>query len=367
MDSTIDSRIRDQIRRCSSCGFCQAHCPLFGLTRRAALNARGKMLVLGEILDGRADFTEDMIETLFQCTQCNHCAVNCPSGVEVPEIIRWARRKMVGCGVCHPAFSGMAKILQTHDNIYGETDFPDFERPRNQTAEIVYFLGCVGRYREEEAAAEVLTLLDRLEVDYTLVDEVCCGGVLPDIGHSLYDELAGENIRRIEATGARTVVTGCPKCMMTFNNHSKYEPLRERGISVLHLTQYLAGFSFGVTTGKAVTYHDPCDLGRHCGIYDAPRKIIAGVAPDFREMAESRERSDCCGAGGGVRGAYPANSIAMARRRLAAAEAVGAEVVLTECNSCIHNFRNAKLRKQKFQLFTIAQFLNRLLDDAASA
>ena len=119
-----------------------------------------------------------------------------------------------------------------------------------------------------------------------------------------------------------------------------------------------------VKTDKRVTYHDPCDLGRHCGIYEEPREIIRRIAPNFVEMRHNRADSLCCGAGGGVRGAYAKNSIAMARRRLEEAEEINAEVVLTECNSCMHNLSNAKLRKQKFKIYNISQFLNELMEEA---
>ena len=126
---------RDQIQRCSRCGFCQAHCPVFGGTRRPALNARGKMLLLKEVLEGKLELNGDLIETIFQCTACASCAVNCPSGVEVPKIIKAARSAMVGLGTCHPAFIGMNKVLDEHDNIYAEDEPEDFDRPRDQRPE----------------------------------------------------------------------------------------------------------------------------------------------------------------------------------------------------------------------------------------
>ena len=115
---------------------------------------------------------------------------------------------------------------------------------------------------------------------------------------------------------------------------------------------------------KRVTYHDPCDLGRHCDIYEEPREIIRRIAPNFVELRHNRADALCCGAGGGVRGAFPKNSIAMARRRLEEVEETGAEVVLTECNSCVHNLTNAKLRAQKFKIYTTTQFINELLEEA---
>ncbi|MBN2123910.1 MAG: (Fe-S)-binding protein [Deltaproteobacteria bacterium] len=357
-------KFREQILQCSKCGFCQAVCPVYGSTLRPAYNARGKMLILKEVMDGKIDLNDDLIETLFQCTTCANCFENCPSGVNVPEIIKEVRKDMVNIGSCHPAFSGMHEVLQKHTNIYAEDEPEDFERERNRKAEYVFFIGCVGSYREDEPTTGVLDLLDRLEVDYTLIDEVCCSGVLEDVGFQINEDLARKNIDRILATGARAVITGCPYCFRTFSNKTQYAELKEKGIQIVHVTQFLKDFDFGVNTEKRVTYHDPCDLGRHCGIYDEPRETIRKIAPNFVEMPSSRENALCCGAGGGVRGAYPKNSIAMARRRLKEVEEVGAEIVLTECNSCVHNLSNAKLRKQKFKIYNTTQFINELMEEA---
>ena len=186
----FEKKYREQILQCSRCGFCQAVCPVYGATLRPALNARGKMLLLKEVMDGKIDLNDELIETLFQCTTCASCYQNCPSGVPVMEIIKQVRKDMVGIGSCHPAFKGMNEVLKNHTNIYGEDEPEDFERERNKQAQYVYFIGCVGSYREEESTMATLDLLDRLKVDYTLIDEVCCSGVLEDVGYPINDALA---------------------------------------------------------------------------------------------------------------------------------------------------------------------------------
>ena len=353
---------RDQIQRCSRCGFCQAHCPVFGTSLRPALNARGKMLLLKEVLEGSLELNEELVESLFQCTTCASCTVNCPSGVDVPTIIKAARKEMVGLGACHPAFVAMDQVLEQNPNIYAEDEPGDFEAPRGKQAEVVYFMGCVGQYREEEATEAALEVLGHLGVDYTLIDEVCCSGVLEDVGFDIKPALAAKNLELILATGAETLVTGCPYCFRTFNNKQIYAPLKEAGVEILHLSQFLANRDLGVITDQVVTYHDPCDLGRHTGIYAEPRRTIQTLAPNFVELPHHHADALCCGAGGGVRGAFAKNSLDMARRRLAEVDQVGAEVVLTECNSCVHNLANAKLRAQKFRVLTTAQFIAELID-----
>ena len=358
------NKFGDQVLKCSECGFCQGFCPVFGAMLRPSYSARGKMLVLKEVMDGTIELNNELIETLFQCTSCNSCVENCPAGVDVPEIIRQVRKDMVHIDSCHPAFKGMNEVLKGHTNIYAEEEPEDFERERNKKAEYIYFIGCVGSYREDEATMSTLELLDRLKVDYTLIDEVCCSGVLEDVGYQINEDLVRKNIDLILATGAKMVITGCPYCSRTFNNKPQYARLKDKGIKIIHITQFLKDLDFDVKTNKLVTFHDPCDLGRHCGIYEEPREIIRKIAPNFVELRHNRAEALCCGAGGGVRGAYPKNSIAMARRRLQDVEEVGAEVVLTECNSCVHNLSNAKLRKQKFRIYNITQFINELMKEA---
>jgi len=322
------------------------------------------MLILKEVMDGKIELNDELIETLFQCTTCANCYKNCPSGVNVPEIIKQVRKDMVNIGSCHPAFTGMHEVLQQHTNIYAEDEPEDFEREKNKQAEYVYFIGCVGAYREDESTMATLELLDRLKLDYTLIDEVCCSGVLEDVGFQINDDLAQTNIDRILATGAKTVITGCPYCYRTFDQKPQYAELGGKGVRILHIAQVLKDFDMGVKTDKIVTYHDPCDLGRHCNIFEEPRETIRKIAPNFKELPHNRMDAICCGAGGGVRGAYAKNSIAMARRRLQEVEEIGAEVVLTECNSCVHNLSNAKLRKQKFEIYNTTQFINQLMEEA---
>lgn len=360
----FERKYRKQILQCSRCGYCQAVCPVFGATKRPALNARGKMLLLKEVMDGKLEVNDELIETMFQCTTCASCYENCPSGVNVPEIIKQARKDMVSIGSCHPAFTGMNQVLEKHTNIYAEDEPEDFERERNQQADYVYFIGCVGSYREDDATTATLDLLDRLDINFTLVDEVCCTGVLEDVGHKLNAKHAQTNVEVILATGAKTVITGCPYCYRTFKNKPEYAALQEKGLTIVHISQFLNNFDLGVKTDLKVTYHDPCDLGRHCGIYDEPRETIRKIAPNFVEMEHNHAKSLCCGSGGGVRGAYAKNSISMAKNRLAEALSEEADVLLTECNSCVHNLANAKLRKQKIRICNTTEFINELLEDA---
>ena len=206
-------KFRDDILRCSRCGYCQAVCPAYGASQRPALNARGKMLLLKEVMDGELELTDVMTETMCQCTTCGACHENCPSGVNVPEVLKEARKDLVHIGSCHPAFNGMNEVLQKNDNIYMEDELPDFDKDRDvKGAENIFYVGCVGNFREDEATEATIELLDRLGLDYTLVSEVCCSGVLNDVGYATNPELARKNIDAMLALGAKRIICGCPYC-----------------------------------------------------------------------------------------------------------------------------------------------------------
>ncbi len=276
---------------------------------------------------------------------------------------------MVRTGNGHPVFEGLQQSLAGQPNIYGEERGDYFGREKNESAEYVFFVGCVGSFREIESTRQILILLDRLKVDYTLIDEVCCSGILEEVGYPISADRVRENCQRIVKTGAKTVITGCPYCFRTFNRAPAYAPLRDRGIEIIHLTQFLEALDFGITTKKRITYHDPCDLGRHSKMYAAPRRIIQRIAPNFVEMVHNQDQALCCGAGGGMRAAYPGTSIKMAGNCLREATDCGADILLTNCNSCLHNLSNAQkryslFRKDKLHIYNLGQYLNLLLDGA---
>jgi len=369
-ESPFLTPFREQIALCSRCGFCQVSCPVYGATLRPAVNPRGKMLILKDLLEGRLALGPELLEPFYQCTACGVCNRHCPAGVSVPEILKAVRIELVRTGMPHPAFNGLSEALARHKNIYG-TERPAAltSRKENDPAEIVYFKGCVGSFREAESVRQTQRLLDRLQVNYTGIDEVCCGGVAEEVGGEPISALAAHNVQAILATGAKRVLTECPFCFRTLTGRPQYAALEREKIAVLPLVRFLKDLDFGVTTAKRVTYHDPCDLGRQAGIYEDPRQIIRRIAPDFVEMAHAREEALCCGAGGGMRGAYPGTSIAMAGRRLREAGQVQAQILLTHCNSCLHNFRNAQqryadLRRQNLEIYNLCQFIERLLEGA---
>jgi len=139
-------------------------------------------------------------------------------------------------------------------------------------------------------------------------------------------------------SGAKVVVTSCPGCSSALN---RFEDIRSRyGIPVVHIAEFLdgrldAGSLSPPTDPRDVVYHDPCDLGREQGVYDAPRRLIEaalGKAP--LEMARTRGTSACCGSGSGVKSAYPELATAIAKERVRMACETGSTTIVTCCPWC---------------------------------
>ena len=201
---------------------------------------------------------------------------------------------------------------------------------------MLYFRGCTAREKQTGISQATERLLKEAGVDYrTLDDEKCCGSVLLRTG---FLKEAEEQIRRnTEVLKGEKIITSCAGCYKTLKDD--YE-----GLDVIHISQLLDKL---IKEGKIkiskkdfdVTYHDSCHLGRHGGVFDEPREVIKSVA-NLIEMENNRESSLCCGAGGGVKSAYPEIANQMAELRINQAKQTGCSTLVTPCPFCKLNLEN---------------------------
>ena len=204
---------------------------------------------------------------------------------------------------------------------------------------MLYFRGCTAREKQTEISKATERLLDLAGVDYhVLDDEKCCGSVLLRTG---FEKQAKEQIKKnTEILKDEKIITSCAGC---------YKTLKEDydGLDVVHISQLLDELirenklNFTKADFK-VTYPDSCHLGRHMDVFDEPRNAIESVA-DIVEMENSREDSLCCGAGGGVKSAYPEIADQMAKSRLAQARETGCETLVVSCPFCKLNLENDEI------------------------
>ena len=218
--------------------------------------------------------------------------------------------------------------------------------------EVLFFVGCYYSYdpRLQRVAVATANILKQAGVDFGILGskESCCGESIRKTGaEDLYKSLARENIKTFIDNGVKKVLVASPHCYHTFKNEY---PEFMVNFDVVHISQFLAQL---IEQGrleikgefkKRVTFHDPCYLGRHNGIYDQPRDVLRKVPGlELVEMPDSRGNSLCCGGGGGRIWAETPKEERFADLRVAQACEVGADVLATSCPYCVSNFEESRL------------------------
>jgi heterodisulfide reductase subunit D len=351
---------------CLQCGTCSSSCPTY-FAMDVPPRKLWRMVTLG-LKDEIAQSS-----TFWLCTACHTCTVRCPRGIDVSESMRQIREWVIGEGVQETprALSMMSDMIVESHNMKGDdnetrliwsSNLPDDglgELP--QQAEVLWYVGCVSSfypmaYRIPQAMVQIL---GRSGVDFTLLggEEWCCGFPLYTAGMSdRVRALAAHNLEKVRATGAKTLVSTCASCYHTWK-HIYPEMLADypEDLEVLHATEYMARL---IKEGRlplgpverVITYHDPCDLGRRSGVFDAPRYVLNSIPGiELREMANHHENSLCCGGGGNVETFSPDTVNEAARRRLLQAEATGAKYVVSACQQCMRTLFNGA-RKNRIRI-----------------
>jgi len=218
-----------------------------------------------------------------------------------------------------------------------------------QKADLVWFVGCTEPYRQPDLAQAFLKILEASKTNFAIIhpEEWCCGSVFFRTGvWDMAEELAKHNLEALKAAGAKKVVIHCAGCYRTIAKDYA-ELFGELPFKVVNAVELIRDF---MKEGKLklkkldtkVTYHDPCHLGRHMKIYDAPREILE-MMPGVQlvEMKRIKEASWCCGAGGGVKSGFPELAVDIAKDRIKEAEETGADYLVTACPFCVKNLQDA--------------------------
>jgi len=296
---------------------------------------------------------------LFLCTTCGLCGEVCPVGIDAGKRVKDLRRASLEDIEVSPQLDEVTLLQHTIDQYgtpYGEMARVDFSSFKKRSS-LVLYIGCVGMSTETEAAMHAIGLLQRMGIDFTVIDEVCCEAVKGETGSSANPDRIKQNIEKIKEAGGREVLFLCPTCLKTFLD---YNEKHRTGLLFETLLSYLSKyFSFTSlrTDSEIVTYHDPCHLGRGLGSYDGARELLKSLGSKFVEMEHHHQESLCCGAGGGLRAFYPKFSRDISRRRVKEAEEVKADILLTDCLSCKHNLKQGVPFEGKMRVMTTPEYL----------
>lgn len=355
-------KLEKEMLTCTFCGFCKSVCPYFEDNQWDPSVARGKVILAYGLAEKEIPADESVVQRLAQCTTCKDCERRCPSNIKVVDIVEAARADLVEAGCILPAHKKIIDNIKASKNPYGETAGPDFEVPIKK-AEIGYFMGCTGRYRLPEIPRRAISILKKLNVDFTAVEEVCCGSTLQRIGAKEKEvtRLMKANVDNIKRLGVKRVLFTCAGCLRMFKE--EYPKHVNIDFEVEHLAQFLSRQEMKLKPfPKRIAYHDPCHLGRHLKIYDEPRKVLSKIPEaTIVEFTETKETARCCGGGGGVRASDPAAAQRIASKRVKAASDI-ADILVTACPFCVTNLRYGNdLVKVDIEIKDIAELVDDLL------
>jgi len=339
---------------CMQCGLCTNLCPWRLVPGQISeeFNIR-YMQRLGQM--GIEGFEQENV--LFACSTCGMCQNNCPRGVKIIDNVRAMRASIVGGGSPPAGLRPVLGSSHARGNPWSgprenRTQWQDgLDIPRfGPHTEYFLFVCCHSCYdpRSIRIARSIAQLLLRGGVSFGVigVEESCCGESMRKIGdEELFQKLAGANLELFTANGVKKIITTSPHCMWSFKND--YATLGAEW-EVFHYTEVLSRLvadgkiAPSAKSAKKVSFHDPCYLGRHSGLYDAPRKLLGSIPGiQIKELRRSRELSLCCAGGGGRIWAEVPMGERFGELRVMDAINVGAEVLATSCPYCVNMMTDA--------------------------
>jgi len=360
---------------CTECGRCQSQCPawhtekplspklLIMAMRDHALAKVGTEAAATTKIVGNAHENAISLDVLWSCTTCGACVEECPVDIEhVDHIVNMRRFQVLVESEFPPELGNTFRNLEKAGNPWGanrtdrdawikEVDFPitviDSVIPEN--IEYLFWVGCAGAYEEraKKTTKAVAELLYMSGVSFGVLGkrETCTGDPARRSGNEfLYQILSRENIETLQETfgtrGVKKVVVTCPHCFTTIGRDYKQQGFE---LQMVHHTQLLnqlvkegrlKPIAPAKEDAKKITYHDPCYLGRHNQIYEPPRELLESAGVEVTEMPRNKERSFCCGAGGGRMWMEEKIGERINLNRVDEAIATGAQEVAVGCPFC---------------------------------
>ena len=343
----------DAFRFCFQCGLCDAVCPW---------NRVRQFSIRKIIREATFGLTEIDGEDIWRCTTCGRCPARCPRGVKQIEVGVSLRRVASDYEVfpssVRSARTARASLISEGNPLQAErgkrAEWAKGQpvQPFTDEMEVLYFVGCYLSFdpRMKKVAIATAQILHRANVAFGILGdkENCCGESIRKTGsEEVFRTLAKENIKTFIDRGVKKIIVSSPHCYHTFKNEY---PEFMVNFEVVHASQYLLSL---IDSGrlqlsrpypKTVTYHDPCYLGRHNDIYDAPRALLSQTdGLSLIEMVDTRQESLCCGGGGGRIWMDTPKMERFSDIRIQQALDTGAEELVTACPYCITNFEESRL------------------------
>ncbi len=366
--------VEEKLRHCYQCGVCTAACPV---RKVKTFSPRG---IIYDVISAGAPADE----RVWDCLVCNSCYDACPQGVDFPNWIVDCRREVK---------PKKGRELAAHKGVFSEItelmayldsgiryDSLDLGGIKDDNSEYGYFPGCLPFFDLFmdvdvdffEIANSSVRLLNAMGIKPRILELKCCGhDILYQGDEETFERLLQYNTEEITRSGIKKLVLSCAECFLTFK---KYYKIEEMGIEIFHISQLLSDYlredELDIDDGNikgVITYHDPCALGKHMKIYEAPRSVIKHITEKgkdirFVELLHSSERSQCCG----VSGMMNCDDFAKALReeKLREVKASGADILVTTCPKCVAHLNCLKKDKKEeydIEIMDLTAFLSGLL------
>lgn len=370
----------DEIYRCTRCGFCRVWgwsgietvCPIYRHTPGWETHyARGRVKLAKSIAEGQAGLSQAMVDHTLLCTLCGNCEVACPIKLPLHDIFQAMRSDLMDKGFKKEDHLRIAANIAQLGHPFGERKRRKYEnKPLGQKVKVLYYPGCNANYNAPKIIRATTEVFKKLHLDFYVVEEdTCCGYPLYDTGQIAEMRAAAvKNMEVLQKYNPDLIVTACPGCL---NAMQKVYPELlglAQPFALQDISQFLLPLVQGKLTAaeKAVTWHDPCVLGRRLGIYEEPRHILQAIpGVQFTELRKHRRKSQCCGAPLAVLGELNQVSAKVAMDRIHEAKEVGAEELVTSCPACYNNLkRAADFVQNEVQVKFLTEKINEVLKDA---
>jgi len=385
--------VYDEVSKCNRCGFCQAHCPIFEITRDERNVARGHNVHVRKLAEGGLEISQDFKDPLFECLLCKACVANCFPAVRTdknviagraeymkrvgqPKIMRFLFHellpnherlaKYVRLGAMGKN-SGMTKLARAmgilswfgkdFDKVEGIITKLPMTFLRDQTAPLrlepkkadlraAYFVGCGFNFVLPKAGNATVEVLVQSGASVRIADNCCCG--LPAYGYGDVDaarDMARNNIEVLEKMKADVIVTECGSCSAFLKDYPELfeeDPKMQKRAEVLakrvkgfseFMVDRLPAGSAGQAAPRKVTYHDPCHMSRYQAMVKQPRALLRKI-PGMTYV-ELPDADRCCGAAGSYNVMHYEQSMKVLDRKMENLKKTGAEILTTECPGCI--------------------------------